>query len=286
MEPSRGRLAHKLLAKNKQGPCGWQRAKVRSFLEEDCGVLCRKSEACMKCEGGQCKQQWYKINDLVCKLFGAYESASREKASGMNENHVIKMAHQIFFSDQKKKFNLEHAWKELRNDQKWSELSSTKADATSEKRRAEEGSHSPSAITEELKSGEDGLQSICILLNSIDLIRIFAMSSAIRLWPKFDGKGNFGLWQSRVKDLLTQQGMKKELLEKKPDKIEKDDWDDMQDQTVSTIRLCLSDDITNQVMNITTCKEMWDKLEKMYMSKSLSSKLYLKQKLYGLKMAE
>ncbi|ESQ46359.1 hypothetical protein EUTSA_v10000715mg [Eutrema salsugineum] len=60
--------------------------------------------------------------------------------------------------------------------------------------------------------------------------------------PRFDEKGNFGLWQSRVKDLLTQQGMKKVLLEKKPDKIEKKDWDDMHDQAVSTIRLCLFDD--------------------------------------------
>ncbi|KAL0679608.1 hypothetical protein Bca4012_007589 [Brassica carinata] len=39
-------------------------------------------------------------------------------------------------------------------------------------------------------------------------------------------------------------------------------------------------------MDLTTCKEMWDKLEKMYMSKSLPSKLYLKQRLFGLKMSE
>ncbi|XP_024010628.1 glutathione S-transferase T3-like [Eutrema salsugineum] len=95
-------------------------------------------------EAGECKQRWHKINDLVCKFCGAYEAASREKASGMNENYIIKMAHQIFFSDQKKKFNIEHTWKELRNDQKWPELSSGKADATSKKRRAEEGSQSPS----------------------------------------------------------------------------------------------------------------------------------------------
>ena len=31
---------------------------------------------------------------------------------------------------------------------------------------------------------------------------------------KFDGTGNFGLWQRRVKDLLVQQGMVKALLEK------------------------------------------------------------------------
>lgn len=104
--------------------------------------------------------------------------------------------------------------------------------------------------------------------------------------PRFDGKGNFGLWQRRVKDLLTQQGMKKSLLETKPEAMDQDDWEEMQDKAVSTIRLCLSDDITHQVMDLTTCKEMWDKLEKMYMSKSLSSKLYLKQRLFGLKMSE
>ena len=96
--------------------------------------------------------------------------------------------------------------------------------------------------------------------------------------PRFDGNGNFRLWQRRVKDLLTQQGMKKALLEPKPEAMSQGDWEEMHDQAVSTIRLCLSDDITHQVMDLTTCKEMWDKLEKMYMSRSLSSKLYLKQR--------
>jgi hypothetical protein len=33
---------------------------------------------------------------------------------------------------------------------------------------------------------------------------------------KFDGSGNFGLWQRRVKDLLVQQGMVKVLYGTKP----------------------------------------------------------------------
>ncbi|XP_024006278.1 glutathione S-transferase T3-like [Eutrema salsugineum] len=89
-------------------------------------------------EAGQCKQWWHKINDLVCKFCGAYDAATRDKTSGMNENDVIKMAHQIYFNDQKKKFNLEHAWKELRNDHKWAEMSTTKTDP-SKKRRTDIG---------------------------------------------------------------------------------------------------------------------------------------------------
>ena len=40
------------------------------------------------------------------------------------------------------------------------------------------------------------------------------------------------------------------------------------------------------VMNETSPKKIWDKLEEQLMSKTLTRKLYLKQKLYGLKMQE
>jgi len=40
------------------------------------------------------------------------------------------------------------------------------------------------------------------------------------------------------------------------------------------------------VMDETSPKKIWDKLEEQFMSKTLTRKLYLKQKLYGLKMQE
>ena len=58
------------------------------------------------------------INAIVSKLCGAYDAATREKSSGQNENDVLKLAHQIFYNNPKKKFNLEHTWRELRHDQK------------------------------------------------------------------------------------------------------------------------------------------------------------------------
>ncbi|XP_024004073.1 glutathione S-transferase T3-like [Eutrema salsugineum] len=110
-------------------------------------------------ESGQCKQRWHKINDIVCKFCGAFETATREKTSGMNDNDVLKLAHQIYFQDQKKKFNLEHAWKELRNDQKWSELSTAKTDGSSKKRRTEAVANAPTAEVEEIGVGEQGQPS-------------------------------------------------------------------------------------------------------------------------------
>lgn len=67
----------------------------------------------------QCKQRWQKMKDLVSKFCGTYAAATRQRTSGQSEDDTVKMAHKIFYDDQKIKFNLHHAWEELRNDQKW-----------------------------------------------------------------------------------------------------------------------------------------------------------------------
>jgi hypothetical protein len=58
---------------------------------------------------------------------------------------------------------------------------------------------------------------------------------------RFDGTGNFGLWQTRVKDLLAQQGISRALDEKKPAKVDDDKWEEMQAQACAMMRLCLAD---------------------------------------------
>ena len=45
---------------------------------------------------------------------------------------------------------------------------------------------------------------------------------------RFDGTDNFRLWQTRVKDLLAQQGILKALSDKKPTKVDDDKWEEMQ----------------------------------------------------------
>ncbi|XP_024013764.1 glutathione S-transferase T3 [Eutrema salsugineum] len=70
---------------------------------------------------------------------GAYEAATREKTSGQNENDILKNAHAIFFNIHKKKFSMEHAWKELKNDQKWCDLSAIKTNASCKRRRPDDG---------------------------------------------------------------------------------------------------------------------------------------------------
>ncbi|KAF8046842.1 hypothetical protein N665_3384s0005 [Sinapis alba] len=106
---------------------------------------------CEQREASHCKQRWHKINDLVCKFCGSYEAAGREKSSGQNENDVLKKAHQIFYNNYKKKFTLEHAWKELRNDQKWCDLATAKTDGSSKKRKCEDAADSSTSQATENK---------------------------------------------------------------------------------------------------------------------------------------
>ncbi|KAE8707081.1 hypothetical protein F3Y22_tig00110387pilonHSYRG00804 [Hibiscus syriacus] len=103
---------------------------------------------------------------------------------------------------------------------------------------------------------------------------------------KFDGQGNFGLWQTRVKDLLAQQGILKALRPTKPASMDEEDWEELQQRAVGTIRLCLADEVMYHVMDLSSPDEIWRKLESQFMSKSLTTKLYLKQRMYGLKMQD
>ena len=68
---------------------------------------------------------------------------------------------------------------------------------------------------------------------------------------KCDGTGNFGLWQRRVKDLLVQQGLVKALYGKarKPETMTDDEWEELNMKVVSTIRLCLADELMYDVMD-------------------------------------
>src|SRR3954466_7974382 len=105
---------------------------------------------------------------------------------------------------------------------------------------------------------------------------------------KFDGKVNFLLWKMRVMSLLMKEGTHRALqgISKKPSDMDKDDWEDMDYKARATIVLCLSDEVLYNVMNEESAAGLWSRLESLYMSKSLSNKLYTKKQLYYLRMKE
>jgi hypothetical protein len=77
--------------------------------------------------------------------------------------------------------------------------------------------------------------------------------------------------------------MVKALYEMKPEGIADIDWKELEAKAVATIWLCLGDDVMYHVMDEESPAVVWLKPKSRYMSKSLTNKLYLKQRLYNLK---
>ena len=99
----------------------------------------------------------------------------------------------------------------------------------------------------------------------------------------FDGKINFMIWQSTIQDLLVQQGLDQALEDERPTSINETKWTKIQRRVVSMIRLALAPEIKH-VLKKTSLKALWEKLENIYASKSLTNRLCLKMEMYQLKM--
>ncbi|RZB60152.1 Retrovirus-related Pol polyprotein from transposon TNT 1-94 [Glycine soja] len=100
----------------------------------------------------------------------------------------------------------------------------------------------------------------------------------------FDGKINLLIWHSTIQDLLVQQSLDQALEDERLTSINATEWTKIQRRAVSTIRLALAPEIKHNVLKETTLKALWEKLENIYTSKSLTNHLCLKIKLHQLKM--
>jgi hypothetical protein len=85
-----------------------------------------------------------------------------------------------------------------------------------------------------------------------------------------------------------QQGLQKALAgkSKKPTTMTEWEWEYLDAKALSTIRLCLSDEVLFNIIGEDTTSGLWSKLESLYMTKSLTRKIYLKRQLYSLQMKE
>jgi hypothetical protein len=105
---------------------------------------------------------------------------------------------------------------------------------------------------------------------------------------KFSGNNNFGLWKLKMRDLLVKQGLKKVLAgkTKKLTNMTNEDYEDLDARALSTISLCLADEVLFNIVGEETTTGLWNKLEIMYMTKSLTNIIFLKRQLYNLQMKE
>ena len=113
------------------------------------------------------------------------------------------------------------------------------------------------------------------------------MSGSVLKIDKFTGRNSFSLWQIKMRALLKQQGLWTPLAaDKKGADTTTAEYGLLEEKAHSTIMLCLADDVITEVADQETASKLWLKLESLYMTKSLTNKLLLKQRLFGLRMQE
>ncbi|KAK5836877.1 hypothetical protein PVK06_012681 [Gossypium arboreum] len=103
---------------------------------------------------------------------------------------------------------------------------------------------------------------------------------------KFDGETNFNLWQVRMMAILVQSGLKKVVTGKKPENLNKTEWEELDEKALSTIQLCLANTVLQEVLMEKTSSVLWKRLETLYTTKSLANCLMLKQHLFTFRMNE
>ena len=103
---------------------------------------------------------------------------------------------------------------------------------------------------------------------------------------KFNGQ-SFELCKLKMDDLLVDkyQWIAVDPITK-PTRATDEEWKKLDRKEKSTIRLCVSDSVLLNVSGEATAKALWDKLGTLYQSKSLVNKLFLRKKLYNLRMKD
>ena len=117
-------------------------------------------------------------------------------------------------------------------------------------------------------------------------MRTVTVSSAKIDVEKFDGRNNFGLWQSEVLDGLCQQDLDIVLEETKPEDIKETDWNRLNIKACGLIRSCLCREQKYPFIREKSANALWKALENKYMKKSNENRLYLLKRLFRLQLRQ
>ncbi|XP_023641261.1 glutathione S-transferase T3-like [Capsella rubella] len=145
-----------IVGNQQKGGCFWKR------VGEYYAASPKSSERGEEALKVNCKQRWHKINDFVNKFCAAYSTAERQNTSGHSQNDVLRVAHEIYHSDHKLRFNMEHCWCLLRYEQKWLSLNmgNTSTPKGSTKRKpAEEASQEASSNVQDTEMRPEGVKA-------------------------------------------------------------------------------------------------------------------------------
>src|SRR3954466_5088207 len=110
-------------------------------------------------------------------------------------------------------------------------------------------------------------------------------SSAKYEVPKFDEGTSFSFWKIRMQSSLMLQGLWK-AVEEKFFGVSDESKVELQERALNAIFMSVTDNVLREIATKKTASDAWKKLEELYSRKSLTNRLYLKKRLYNLRMVE
>lgn len=113
---------------------------------------------------------------------------------------------------------------------------------------------------------------------------IKAMAAKFEI-EKFNGS-NFSLWKLKIKAVLRKDNCLAAISERPTTFTDDNKWNEMDGNALANLHLALADGILSSIEEKKMAKEIWDHLTKLYEAKSLHNKIFLKRKLYTLRMSE
>src|SRR6218665_1191566 len=96
---------------------------------------------------------------------------------------------------------------------------------------------------------------------------------------------NYQIWKFKVKMLLIREDTWTVVQGDTPDLVP-DDWQRKDENAQCTISLTVEDNQLVHICNCTRAKEMWKQLQKVHERSNLSSKMYLRKKLYKMRLQD
>ncbi|CAL8168905.1 unnamed protein product [Prunus armeniaca] len=102
----------------------------------------------------------------------------------------------------------------------------------------------------------------------------------------FDGKDDFTDWQRMMKNILIQRDLDDALSGEKPTGMTDVTWTKVLKKAKSSIEIHLTRSVRSHITEKMTAREAWEKLHNVYMGKTVSNKLFLKDELFGLRLEE
>lgn len=103
---------------------------------------------------------------------------------------------------------------------------------------------------------------------------------------KFDGGSSFSLWKIRMKSSLVLQGLWKAIEEVFREEMKATEKEDLKERALSAIFMSVTDSVLREIAEEKSAATAWKKLKDLYSTKSLTNRLYLKKRLYNLRMNE